>query len=365
MKKAVLILALLGCAKHEESAEQPKAGNSVLLSRQQLDAQQMRVEVVQERDVGTSLDAPGRISFDDQRVSHVFLPVSGRIVKLDVTPGQHVKKGDPLAEIESPDAGAALADLGKAEAASMAAEREYKRQKELYEAHAGAQRDLEQAQSASEQAKAELARARARSHAFKSHGQAFSLRAPIDGEVISRTANPGMEVQGQYAGGTSPELFTIGSLDPVWAYADVYEVDVSRIKIGAEVSVKVVAYPDRTFAGRVEWISSALDPASRTARIRCTLRNPNHELLPEMYSTVSIATPARRTLAIPRSAIVHVGDERVVFVQTGTNESGLLKFERRRVVLEESDSDPVPVKSGLNAGDTIVVSGALLMSGML
>jgi cobalt-zinc-cadmium efflux system membrane fusion protein len=367
MKKALLLLALaMACAKHEENVEPQKPGNAVLLSRQQLDAQQMRVEVARERDVGTSLDAPGRISFDDQRVSHVFLPVSGRIVKLDVTPGQHVKKGDALAEIESPDAGSALSDLSKAEAAANAAARDYKRQKELYEAHAGAQRDLEQSQSAYEQSKAELARARSRAALFKGHaGQGFSLRAPIEGEVISRTANPGMEVQGQYAGGTSPELFTIGSLDPVWAYADVYEVDLSRVKVGAPVSVKVVAYPDHTFPGRVEWISSALDPASRTARIRCTLRNPNHELLPEMYSTVSIATPARHTLAIPRSAIVHAGDERVVFVQTGSNENGLLRFERRRVVLEDSDSDPVPVKSGLAAGDPIVVSGALLMSGML
>jgi cobalt-zinc-cadmium efflux system membrane fusion protein len=369
MKRALsavtLCWALHGCAKHEEAPEPPKTGNFVTLSRQQLDAQQMHVEVAQEQNVGTTLDAPGRISFDDQRVSHVFLPVSGRIVKLDVTPGQHVKKGDALAEIESPDAGNALSDLNKAEAASMAAERDYKRQKELYEAHAGAQRDLEQAQSAAEQAKAELSRARSRAAVFRSHGQSFSLRAPIDGEVISRTANPGMEVQGQYAGGSSPELFTIGSLDPIWAYADVYEVDVARLKIGADISVKVVAYPGRTFIGRVEWISSALDPASRTARVRCTLRNPNHELLPEMYATVSIATPSHRTLAIPRSAIVHIGEERAVFVQTGTNENGLLKFERRRVVLEESDSDPVPVKSGLAVGEPIVTSGALLMSGML
>jgi cobalt-zinc-cadmium efflux system membrane fusion protein len=366
MRKALLLLALLACAKHEDNAEQQKPGNAVLLSRQQLEAQQMRVEVAQERDVGTILDAPGRISFDDQRVSHVFLPVSGRIVKLDAVPGQRVKKGDALAEIESPDAGSALSDLGKAEAALNAADREFKRQRELYEAHAGAQRDFEQSQSAYEQAKAELARARSRATLFKSqNGQHFTLRAPIAGEVISRNANPGMEVQGQYVGGTSPELFTIGSLDQVWATADVYEVDLSRVKVGAPVSVKVVAYPERAFPGRVEWISPALDPASRTARIRCTLRNPDHELLPEMYSTVSIATPSRRTLAIPRSAVVHVGEEQVVFVQTGSNENGLLRFERRRVVLEESDSDPVPVKSGLAPGEPIVVSGALLMSGML
>jgi membrane fusion protein, heavy metal efflux system len=380
MRNSWLILTLVACARREENAEPPKSGNAVQLSRQQIEGQQMRVEVAQEQEVGTSLEAPGHVSFDDQRVSHIFLPVSGRIVKVYVAPGQQVKKGDPLAEVESPDAGSALSDLGKAQAAANAAEHEYRRQRELYEAHAGAQRDLEQSQSAAEQAKAELARARSRAGLFQATspgrranaatpgyggGQGFTLRAPLDGEVISRSANPGMEVQGQYAGGASAELFTIGSLDPIWAYAEVYEVDLPRVKVGAPVTVKVVAYPDRSFSGHVEWISSSLDAASRTARIRCTLRNPNHELLPEMYSTVSIVTPARRTLAIPRSAIVHVGEERVVFVQTGSNENGLLKFERRRVVLEESDSDPVPVKSGLSPGEAVVVSGALLMSGML
>jgi cobalt-zinc-cadmium efflux system membrane fusion protein len=367
MKRALLALALAACAKHEEPAEaQRSPGNTVLLSRQQMDAQQMRVEVVQEREIGSSLDAPGRVTFDDQLVSHVFLPFSGRVTKLEVAPGQHVRKGDPLAEIVSPDAGSALSDLGKAQAAFAAAERDFKRQRELFEAHAGAQRDLEQSQSAYEQARAELSRAQQRAVLFKGQqGQRFTLRAPIDGEVISRTANPGLEVQGQYAGGTSQELFTIGSLDPVWVYADVYEVDLPRVKVGAPVSVKVVAYPDRMFAGRVEWVSSALDPASRTAKVRCTLRNPDHLLLPEMYTTASISTPSRRALAVPRSAVVHVGEERVIFVQTGANENGLLRFERRRVTLEDSESDPVPVKSGLAAGDAVVVSGALLMSGML
>ena len=84
-----------------------------------------------------------------------------------------------------------------------------------------------------------------------------------------------------------------------------------------------------------------------------------------MYATVSIATPARKALVVPRSAVLHVGEERVVFVQTGTTENGLLRFQRRRVALEESEGDPVPVKSGLQAGEAVVISGALLLSGML
>ncbi len=238
------------------------------------------------------------------------------------------------------------------------------------EAQAAAQRELDQAQNAYGRARAELARARRRAELFRLRGldgvtQRFSLRSPIDGEVVARAANPGTDVQGQLSGGTAPELFTIGSLDSVWAFADVYEADLARVTLDASVRVKVIAYPDRNFAGRIEWISSTLDPVTRTARLRCTLGNPDRALLPEMYATVSIATPARKALVVPRTAVLHVGEERVVFVQTGTTENGLLRFQRRRVVLGESEGDLVPVKSGLQAGEAVVISGALLLSGML
>ena len=359
MKKLFPLLALLACGRHEDrTAPRPPAGE-VWLSQQQLDSQQMRVEVVGEQQVGATLDAAGRIAFDDLRVSHVYPPAAGRVVHIAASPGQHVRKGDALLEIESPDAGAAMSDLGKAEADLAAAARDLKRQGELVEAHAAAQKDLDLAQSAYGRARAELNRAQERARLFRGTGQRFVLRAPIDGEVIARNANPGTEVT------TAQELFTVGSIDPVWAFADVFEVDLPRVKAGAPAQVKVVAFPGRSFPCTVDWVASMLDPASRTARVRCTLRNPAHELLPEMYATLSIATPARKVLAVPRSAVVHVGDERVVFVQTGVTENGLFKFQRRRVVVEEAENDPVPVRSGLAAGDAVVVSGALLLSGML
>jgi cobalt-zinc-cadmium efflux system membrane fusion protein len=291
-------------------------------------------------------------------------------VKIRAAPGQRVRKGDPLLEMEAPDVGTAFSDVGKAEADLAAAESELKRQRELVEAHAGAQRDLDQAQGTYGRARAEFARARDRAGLFRRRGldratQRFLLRSPVDGEVIARAANPGTDVQGQLSGGSATELFTVGSIDSVWVYADVYEADLSRVRVGAPLQIKVIAYPDRTFPGRIEWLSSTLDPVTRTARLRSTLPNPGHELLPEMYATVTVATPARKALAVPRSAVVHVGEERVVFVQVGATENGLLRFQRRRVTLEEGESDPVPVKSGLQAGEAVVVSGALLLSGML
>lgn len=364
----LLLFATAACKREQPEEARPPPGEA-WLSPQQLQSSHVSVAGVEEQTVITQLTAPGRIAFDDSRVAHVFSPVSGRVVRIEAQLGDRVRKGAPLVTLESPDVGAAASDVRKAEADLQAAERELRRQRELFEAHAGAQRDLEAAQAASDRAAAELARARERARLFRrgSGGvsQTVTLSAPIDGEVVARTVTPGMEIAGQATGGTSPELFTVGDIDQVWAVADVFEMDLARVRRGAEVAVKVVAYPERTFAGTVDWIASTLDPQTRSARVRAILRNPAHELIPEMYATLFVATPGRVALAIPRSALVHVGDQTVVMVQSGRTENGLLRFQQRRVQVEADDADPVVVVSGLARGEQVVVSGSLLLSGML
>jgi cobalt-zinc-cadmium efflux system membrane fusion protein len=372
MKRAaatiVCSLVLAACKREQAEETRPPPGEA-WLSQQQLQAAQVAVATVEKQTVTSQLSAPGRIAFDDSHVAHVFSPVSGRVVHIEAQIGQRVSKGAPLATLASPDVGAAAADVGKAEADLRAAERELLRQRELVEAHAGAQRDLEAAQAARDRAAAELTRARERARLFRRGtdgvSQTVTLRAPIDGEVIARTVTPGMEIAGQSSGGNSPELFTIGDVDQVWALADVFEMDLPRVQRGAPVTVKVVAYPDRAFQGRVDWISPALDPQTRSARVRVALPNPAHELSPEMYATLLISTAPRTALAIPRSALLHVGDQTVVLVQTGRTENGLLRFQQRRVQVEADDADPAVVVSGLSAGERVVTSGSLLLSGML
>jgi len=364
---AALLLAT-ACRKHEVNSDPRPPPGEAWLSPQQMRDGQVAIVSVDERQVASELQAPGRIAFDDSRVAHVFSPVSGRVVRIEAQLGQSVHKGAPLLTLESPDVGGAVADVGKAEADLHAAERELRRQRELVEAHAGAQKDLDAAQAAHDRAAAELARARQRARLFRRGAEGVSqqvtLRAPIDGEVVARSVSPGMEISGQ-SGGSSPELFTIGNIEQVWATADVFEMDLRRVKIGAPVGVRVVAYPDKVFEGRVDWISPALDPASRSARVRAALRNERRELLPEMYATLAISTGPRTAIAIPRSALLHLGDQAVVVVAIGRTENGLLRFQQRRVGVEADDVDPVVVVSGLSPGEQVVSAGSLLLSGML
>jgi cobalt-zinc-cadmium efflux system membrane fusion protein len=366
----VLRLALVaGCKEEKADLPPPRPIGEAWLTPQQLASGQIVAAAVEEREVGEVITTSGRVAFDDLRVAHVFSPVSGRVVEIRAHQGERVAKGAPLAVIDSPDLGSAQADEAKADADLVAAQHELERQRSLVEAQAGARRDLEVAEDNEHRARAEVARARARArllHSDGAEGQRYVLRAPIGGEVVARAINPGAEVQGQYGGGTAVELFTIGSIDQVWVIADLFEVDLSRVQPGAALTASVPAWEGRGFNGRVDWISPSLDPATRTARVRCVLKNGDGALRPEMYATVRIATGVRNSLALPRSAIVRQGDRTWVFAQVGRTEEGLVRFVRKPVRVDENaGGDLLPVLSGLARGDVVVVGGAIQLSGMI
>jgi RND family efflux transporter MFP subunit len=154
------------------------------------------------------------------------------------------------------------------------------------------------------------------------------------------------------------ELFTVGQLDKVWVLGDVYEIDMPRVHAGAKVSVTSLSNPGQTFAGTIDWISGSLDPNTRTAKVRCTLDNPDHALRPMMYVTTAIAVDEKKALAIPRTAVVRLGDYNVAFVEIGPRD-GWVRFERLPVDVDDSSSGAyVAVRHGIEAGQRVVVRGA-------
>ena len=327
--------------------------------------------LVEQVDLPHAVTVGGRLTFDDVLVTHVYSPVNGRVTKLLAAPGQHVKKGSPLATILSPDVGSAFSDELKARADLVAAEHEVQRQREMYVEKASSQRDLEGAEDNYGKAKAEYDRAAQKSQllregAVDAVSQEYLLRSPIEGDVVGRAANPGLEVQGQYSGaGNVVELFTIGKIDRLWLLSDVYEADLPYMKEGAQLNIQVSAYPGRMFKGTVDWVSDTLDPVMRTAKVRCVLDNAEGLLRPEMYGVVQIAAPVRQALAVPRDAVLRDGDETVVFVQQKPAADGKVSFARRKVVTNEAfPGELVPVVSGLSAGERVATTGSIFLLGM-
>ena len=364
----VVALAMPACRRADPPAEAPPAGE-VWLTAEQMDGARLVVQPVGTRPLALRLVTGGRVAFDEQKVAHVFSPVSGRITKVLGGFGQRVRAGEALAVIESPDLATAWSDLVKARADALAAAHENDRQRNLFEHGAGSERDYESARDNAAKAEAELERAELRLkllHGSPETGatQEFLLRAPLAGEIVHRAATPGLEVQGMLASANVvQELFTIGELDPIWIWGDVYERDLGRVRTGQPVAITSVAYPGRTISGTVDFVGAQLDPQTRTARIRCVVRNPEQLLKPEMFVTLSVEIETREALALPRSAVIKAGERQTVFVADGKTADGRSRFLQRAVELDDADDGWVGVASGVKAGDRVVTSGAILLSG--
>jgi membrane fusion protein, heavy metal efflux system len=362
------VIAAASCRRSETEAQAPPPGETWLTDAQ-VQGAHLAIEPAGEKDLALHLTTAGRVAFDEARVAHVFSPVSGRVSQVLGGFGQSVGKGDPLAVIESPDLGSAWSDLLKARADAVAAGHELERQKNLFEHHAAAERDYEAAQDNAAKAQAEVDRAQLRLrmlHASESGGatQEYVLRSPIPGEIVNRNATPGLEVQGMLSSANVvQELYTVGDIGDVWIWGDLYERDIGRVRRAQKAVITAVAFQGREIAGTVDFVGSALDPQTHTAKIRCSVKNAERLLKPEMYVTLSVELDRRKGLALPRAAVVRSGDRQVVFVEDGKAPDGRTRFRQKTVILGDADDGWVGIASGLNAGERVVVSGSILLSG--
>jgi len=370
---ALSLAAIVGClpgCRSSLAGQQPgpqAPPGEVWLSAEQVAEAKIEVQAVEDQTVDDTVLTSGRVVLDDDRVAHIFSPVSGRIVRIDAQLGERVKKGQALATIESPDVGSAVSDVQKAQANLIAAEHDFMRQSALVLEHAASQALLEQSEDNWRKTKTELERARQKTYLLRTGAidgvsQTYTLQAPIDGTVLLRTVSPGVEVQGQYGGGQAVELFTLGELSRAWVMADLYEADLGRVRVGCPALVSVISHKDRVFTGTVDWVSGTLDPTTRTARVRATFDNAEGLLRPEMYATARFAVEKKRLLAIPKGALLRLGEYGVVFVELDSA-NGRTRFERVPVDVDETESTEwLAIKHGLERGQRVVTRGAALLS---
>lgn len=317
--------------------------------------------------MSTTLTTVGRVTFDAMRVSHVVSPVSGRVDRVLAQPGDLVAAKAPLATIHSLDFATARADWHKAQVALDGARRDLRRQEGLYRRHAAPEQvvlaawDLyRRAQSEFERAASSLSLLGGQDGAAAS--DTYTLRSPLQGEVVSRHVNAGMEISGLYGGGAGQELFLVADLSRVWIIAEVPEADVGRVAPRARVVAHVDALPGEALEGTLDYVAETLDPSTHTARVRTAMNNPHGKLKPDMFVTLAIDASGRSALALPPQAVIHLGEATFVYVEkTEQNQApeGPRTFERRHVIVDENGDGPHwPVQFGLQLGDRVVTQGA-------
>jgi cobalt-zinc-cadmium efflux system membrane fusion protein len=310
----------------------------------------------------------GVIAYNEDALTLVFSPYSGRVAKIVAKPGDVVARGAPLLTVEASEYVQAVNDLIAAKAALDAAWASEKRQSGLFAAGAAAEKDLQQTRTERISAESAWAVARGQLRIFgKSEGEIEALgnhrsasdeaviTAPIAGTVTQRQVGVGQTIVSAAAGAANP-LFTIGDLSTVWLVANVREADAPSVKVGQMADVTTLALPDRTFSGKVAWVGPALDPVTHRLPIRLAVRNPQGMLKPQMFARFRIITSeATLALSVPDSAVIHDGAVTRVFKLKGDALSG------QTVRIGRHLDGMVEIVEGLAAGDEVVTAGALFI----
>jgi len=316
-----------------------------------------------------AIETTGAVDFDNDQATSVLAPFSGPVSRLLVSPGDRVKKGQPLAMVDSPDFAAAVSAYSKALATAKTNRRLADADKDLDQHEGVARRENEQAQTDAVNAEADrdaalqaLVALDVDPQAIKSiqQGRTMStiegiIRSPIAGTVAEKLITPGLLLQA----GTTP-CFTIADLSRVWVMAQVSGSDLGAISVGDPANV-LTGIGDKNFAGHVDNISALVNPDTRSVIARVVVDNPGDFLKKQMYVTVRIQSRQdNHGTLIPVSAILR-DDENLPFVYIAQPDGG---FARRSITLGDRTGDQFNIPDGLHAGDQVVVDGGIFVQFM-
>jgi cobalt-zinc-cadmium efflux system membrane fusion protein len=324
----------------------------------------LQVVAVEKSKVPRVLQLTGAVAYNAFKTTPVFSAVGGPVQEILAEPGQNVRAGQTLLTVTSPDYSAARSAYMKARTAFQLADKNFTRAKDLFEHHAIAERDLQQAESDRAQAQADLQSSEDALRALglrdpeslinappKTTGQ-IPVPAPVGGAIVERLVGPGQLLQ---AGAT--QCFTISDMSTVWVLVNVYQNDLAYIRSGDPVSITTDAYPN-VFHGKISYIADALDPNTRTLQARIVTENPGYKLKKDMYVNASVQAGAfSDALSVPDAAVLRDSEnEPFVYVQQGSNQ-----FARRVVKIGDSQNGRTLVASGVKEGERVVADGSLFL----
>ena len=302
----------------------------------------------------TTVTANGVVSPDVNRTIHVTSLGSGRVVDLKAKLGDTVEKGQTLLVISSPDLAGAFSDYEKAKADEQLSRRAQERAQMLYDRGAIAAKDLEVAQDTEDKAKVDLETADHRVRilgADPNHPSALiDLKAPVSGTIVEQNV---AGAEGVKSLDNTPNLFTIANLSEVWVVCDVFENDLGEVHVGDSADIRLNAFPDRVYKGKITDISRVLDPNTRSAKVRIVLPNPDGTLRAGMFA---VATFRSRKLTdrvvVPATAIMRLHDKDWIFQKIGAN-----RFRRVAVQADGLAPDGMQeIRTGVKAGDEVVTN---------
>lgn len=361
---------------HEAGEKQEETPGRVSLTAAAISEAGITTWQVKPVDLEHLLVLTGSVGHDENRLLQVASNVRGRVVSIPVDLGAWLRKGDPLLILESIELGKAREEFLRETSVLRVASRAFERAKTLvaakaissgeFQAREGEYLSRKAAAQAAERAlhllgdsDDEIQRLKA---AAESDGEAHSaeaprltLRAPFDGRVVDRRVTPGSLVE------ALQPLVTVANLSSVWVFLQAYEKDLSLLHTGLPVTIRTEAYPQESFKGRIDFVASTLDPATRTVKLRATVENRSEKLKPGMFVKAHVDVPkpaaeAKAILVVPQSALQTLEGRTTLFVEVEPR-----VFERRFVEVGHSFEGFTEVLAGVKAGDVVVTEGSFVL----
>jgi membrane fusion protein, heavy metal efflux system len=366
---AATVMSGTGCSAKNDGKPQTsfvRASNVTLTAAQRQNIQLYTVEPAKYR---KTIEATGAVDFDNDQATSVLAPFSGPVSRLLVSLGDQVKKGQPLAEVDSPDFAAAIGAYRKALATAKTDRRLADLDKDLIAHHGIAQREAEQAETDAVNAEADRDAALQALVSLNVQPQSIKdiqegrtslraeglIRSPIAGTVVEKLITPGELLEA----GTTPS-FTVANLSRVWVMAQIFGSDLASISVGDSAEV-VTGIDAKNFSGKVDNISALVDPDTRSVVARVVVENPGNFLKKQMYVHVLIqANQESIGLLAPVSAMLR-DDQNLPFVYLSQADGS---FARQHVTLGKRAGDQYEIAAGLKAGDQIVIDGGIFIQFM-
>ena len=368
---AVLLAALclaLGAAKDEPAPKDPPG--VVRMTAEQQKTIKLQTARADRRPITEPVNVTGTVAFDQGHVAVLRPLAQARVLRLLAQPGDTVRAGQPLAELDIPSLSTAQAGVASAQASMREAEAAVAVARDSLRRGEALARDGSLARAEAERRRLVLAQAEAAAEAVKARGGALqaevarlnpgakpgagSLSSPIAGVVVSVGITPGEFVD------TTGGAFTVADLSVVLVLAQVPEASAPLIAVGDPARVRV-ATGDRSWDGKVVAIGAALDPQARTLPARIQLANPDGALRSGMFVNVTLTSDrGRDDVVVPSGAVQLLGDKRVAFTPMGGD-----RFQSHDLTVGVEQQDWVEVRKGLSAGDEVVTQGSFELKSLL
>lgn len=342
--------ALFSC---KDKTKDPPAENKFCLSDTM--QQKVKIDTVKLETVKNTIALSGKIEANEDKWVKVFPVVGGVVEEMKVQLGDYVTKGQTLAVIRSSEIADYQSQLSFAQSTVKIAEKSLNSAREMMAGGLVTEKDMVAAETDLEKAKADLKRIQQTNAIYGSRTNATQIIiSPLSGYIIEKNVTDKM----QYKVDGSQPFFVIANLDEVWVMANVFENDIAKIKVGYDADIKLIAYPNKTFTGKVDRIFSILDPQSRVMKVRIRIPNKDNLMKPEMFAQININYDdgSNQMPAIPAQAIIFNKNKNYVMVYKDK-----CNIETREVDIYETIGNTAYIKSGLLEGEKIITQYQLLV----